>query len=91
METGRKFWITAYALTGIFAYGFFAGVKGFPPSDALLSAAATMVLALCGGNAVASIASSLTASKQATSSVSETVTREVTAKNTTPKPPQEPQ
>ena len=78
METGRKFWISVYALTGVMAYAFYAGTHGFTPSEAVLSAIATIVLAFCGGNATASIAAALQTNKQ--TSVTETVTREIKAR-----------
>ncbi len=78
METGRKFWISVYGLTGVMGYGFYAATHGLVPSEAVLSAIATIVLAFCGGNATASIAAALQTNKQ--TSVTETVTREIKAR-----------
>ncbi len=78
METGRKFWISLYALTGVLGYGFYCATHVLTPSEAVLSAVATIVLAFCGGNATASIAAALSNNKQ--TSVTETVTREIKAR-----------
>jgi predicted anti-sigma-YlaC factor YlaD len=80
METGRKFWITLYGMTGVLAYAFYAALTGFVVSEAVLSALATMVLAFCGGNATASIAASL--SNNRNTNVNETVTRDIKARRT---------